>query len=344
MSVVVRKMARVGVGLSSGALLLLSSACSGGVDSGGKDSDLPSSDQSGGDLGRANGGSRNGGVDGSAGDIEQYTPDQADWASYFSKPLAAGNPAHDPDAVSWISAEDWADAAWDGTVYNPTQMSAEDFAEAMCPSVDRVRGIREVFYAHQPFADVTAPTKAEVDEWHRIAINHIRALVGYTAPERQVQKDHCMFARALWGDERKFTTRWDEEYPGTEGSAAGPCQDGTNAHCGATFLPELEDQLPYLPEGHAGCSATAGSEGVFSGPKSNIPWSIKWSRGFCNTLVAEGFWGGHVGPWFHREKFGFSFWDSDPENQNNNAILRAKWTGALQPSLYCNPEDPDCAP
>ena len=24
--------------------------------------------------------------------------------------------------------------------------------------------------------------------------------------------------------------------------------------------------------------------------------SIKWSRGLCNTLIAEGFWGGHTGP------------------------------------------------
>jgi hypothetical protein len=28
----------------------------------------------------------------------------------------------------------------------------------------------------------------------------------------------------------------------------------------------------YLPPGFAACTATAGSEGVFSGPKSNIPW------------------------------------------------------------------------
>lgn len=60
--------------------------------------------------------------------------------------------------------------------------------------------------------------------------------------------------------------------------------------------------------------------------------------------MAEGFWGGHVGPWFHREKFGFSFWDPDPDNNNNNAILRAKWTGNLMSSLYCNPADPECDP
>ena len=279
------------------------------------------------------------------GGLEQYTPDQANWDTFATKPFEGGtNTAHDPDGVGWISADDWAAAAWDGTIYNPSQMTPEAFAEALCPGVDRVRGIREVFYQHEPFADVHNPTKAEVDEWHRIAINHVRALVGYTSEDRQVHADHCMFARALWGDERKFTTMWDSKYPGEVGSASGPCQGSGNAHCGATFVPDLDDQAPYLPDGHPGCSTQAGSEGVFSGPKSNIPWSIKWSRGFCNTLLAEGYWGGHVGPWFHREQFGLSFWDPDPANNDNNAILRAKWTGALMPNLYCNPADADCDP
>lgn len=280
----------------------------------------------------------------SSGGIDQYTPDQAEWETFATKPVEGGNPAHDPDSVAWISPADWEAAQWDGTIYNPSKMTPEEFAAAICPSVDRVRGLREVFYEHEPFADNANPTKAEVDEWHRIAINHVRALVGYTSEDRQVKKDHCMFARALWGDERKFTTMWDDKYPGVEGSAAGPCQNSSNAHCGASFLPDLDDQAPYLPVGHPGCTEEAGSEGVFSGPKSNIPWSIKWSRGFCNTLLEEGFWGGHVGPWFHREQFGFSFWDNDPQNNNNNAILRAKWTGKLMPSLYCNPADPGCDP
>jgi hypothetical protein len=61
-------------------------------------------------------------------------------------------------------------------------------------------------------------------------------------------------------------------------------------------------------------------------------------------LIQEGFFGGHVGPFFHREKFGFSFWDGDPANNNNNAVLRAKWTGQLYKSLYCDPSQPDCNP
>ncbi len=282
---------------------------------------------------------------GGAASLVQYTPTQANWDTFATKPFEGDvNSSHDPDGVGWISAEDWAEAEWDGTVYNPSQMTREEFEEALCPSVDRLRGIREVFYRHNPFADVNNPTKAEVDEWHRIAINHLRALVGYTSEDRQVQPDQCLFARALWGQERRHSTMWDEAYPGRHNSAFGPCQGGDNAHCGATFIPDLEDQLPYLPDGHEGCSTGPGSEGVFGGPKSNIPWAIKWSRGFCNTLLAEGYWGGHVQPWFHRERFGFSFWDGDPSNNNNNAGLRAKWGGRLMPNLYCDPEDADCDP
>ena len=268
--------------------------------------------------------------------LDRYTPTQADWSTFSNKPKAVESiTAHDPDSIGWISKTKWEEAKWDGTVYDPTKMTKEAFTNAICPTGgDTIRGIREVFYEHKPFADNENPTKAEVDEWHKIAINHVRALVGYTSEERKVKKDYCMSARALWGQERKHTTQWDSEYPGTLDTAYGPCQGGSNAHCGATFIPTFDDQAPYLPDGNGKCDAVAGAEGITSAPKSNIPWSIKWSRGFCGFLGTEGFWGGHVGPFFHREKFGMSFWDSDSANNNSNAILRVKWSGKLSDSLY----------
>lgn len=136
-----------------------------------------------------------------------------------------------------------------------------------------------------------------------------------------------MFARALWGQQRKFTTMWDTKYP------SGNCQGSSNSHCGATFVPDAADQAPYLPEGHPPCGTPGGAEGVCPCPKSNIPWSIKWSRALCSFLGSEGFWGGHVGPFFHREMFGFSFWDNRPGNRRSIATLRAKWTG----QLFSNP-------
>jgi hypothetical protein len=274
--------------------------------------------------------------------LVQYTPNQADWSTFTSKPIAARNTAHDPNSVWWISKATWDAAKWDGTIYNPTKMTQAAFTAAICPTGDTIRGIREVFYAAKPFADNAKPTKAEVDEWHRIAINHVRSLVGYTSADRQVKKDHCMFARAQWGDERKFTTKWDTAYPGTLDSAEGPCvRSGgvlsSNAHCGASFIPSDADQIPYLPPGHAPCTAGQGAEGVSPAPKSDIPWSIKWSRAFCGYVGVEGFWGGHTGPWFRREKFGLSFWDNDIGFNGSNATLRGKWTGNLMP-VYCNPD------
>jgi hypothetical protein len=332
--------------------LLIMQACA-GADGGaegsgagsGKESSAGASSGTGNSGGNSDPGTGGGSGGRGSGNLDQYTPNQANWSTFASKPLGAGIAAHDPDSVPWISKADWEAAKWDGTIYSPSKMAPKDFVNAICPSVDRVRGIREVFYANRPFADNSNPTKAEIDEWHRIAINHVRALVGYTGEDRQVTKDHCMFARALWGDERKHSTKWDAKYPGTLGSAFGPCMGSTtNPHCGATFVPSAEDQAPYLPAGHAVCSAEPGSEGVFNAPKSNIPWSLKWSRGLCNTLHAEGFWGGHIGPWFHREKFGFNFWESDAGNMNSIAILRGKWSGKSLPSLYCTPSDPTCVP
>ncbi|WCL49342.1 hypothetical protein [Leptospira sp. GIMC2001] len=269
----------------------------------------------------------------SSSSLEQYTPNQANWDNFSSKPFEnTTNRSHDPDGVGWLTAASWENAKWDGTVYDPTKYTRAQFTNIICPSGDQIRGIREVFYANRPFADNRNPTKAEVDEWHRIALNHIRALVGYSSEDRKVKKDHCMFKRALWGQERRFTTMWDSKYPGTNGSAYGPCAGSGNAHCGATFIPDLEDQAAYLPSGHPGCSTQAGAEGVTGAPKTDIPWSIKWSRAFCQYLGSEGFWGGHVGPFFHREKFGFSFYDN-----GNNATLRAKWTGELMDNRYPAP-------
>jgi len=53
-----------------------------------------------------------------------------------------------------------------------------------------------------------------------------------------------MFARALWGNQRKHTTAWDTKYPGKFDSAAGPCVGGRNSHCGAGFVPDANDQAP----------------------------------------------------------------------------------------------------
>lgn len=195
--------------------------------------------------------------------LVQYTPDQADWSSMNQKPLDGGNTGHDPDSIHWMKPSDW--TSWDGTVYDPTKYTKAEFAALICPSGDRIRGLRDLFYQHNPFADNKNPTKAEVDYWHELALNHIRAMVGYTEAERLAKRDHCMSARALWGDQRKFTTMWDCKYDGTLGSAPGPCVGMTNgnSHCGASFVPDAADQKLYLPADMAAC----GTPGLIFSPR-----------------------------------------------------------------------------
>jgi len=218
--------------------------------------------------------------------LVQFTPKQSDWSTFYSKPAALPKVTdHSPDGVGWLKPSAWVE--WDGVVIDPSQYTRKALANKICPANgNTVLGLREVFYANNPFADVNNPTKAEVDEWHRISIEHIRNLFGITT---SIEKDHCLFARALWGDERKFTRKWDSKYPDNT------CVGSTNGHCGASFIPSPEDQAEYLPEGHPPCRRTAGSEGVSPAAKSDIPWSIKWVRVFCNILKSEGFNGGHMG-------------------------------------------------
>lgn len=259
---------------------------------------------------------------------EQYTPDKADWRSFYSK-AAAANTDHSPDGIPWIKPEDWLE--WDGTVYDPTKYSKKEFGDLICNAKGTIRGLRTLFYQHKPFADNKNPTKAEVDNWHALAVNHVRAMVGYTGEEYAIKPDHCLHVRSMWSNERHRSRMWDAKYP------SNTCVGTSNPHCGATFIPSVQDQQEYLPDGISSCGRRAGSEGIFSSG-SNIPWSIKWARSFCSTMKGEGFWGGHTGPWFHRSHFGWSWWDTDPDNQRSGAILVAKWGGNRLQVRYENPD------
>ena len=64
--------------------------------------------------------------------LEQYTPDRANWTTFYSKAVDnnAKNTDHSPDGVFWIDRGDW--EPWDGTIYDPTKYSREDFASKFC--------------------------------------------------------------------------------------------------------------------------------------------------------------------------------------------------------------------
>jgi len=261
--------------------------------------------------------------------LEQYTPDEANWTTFQDKAAELYTDDHTPDGVGWIDQEEW--IKWDGTVYDPTKYTKQEFKNLICIG-GTVRGMHELFYDNNPFANIANPTKAEVDNWHAIVLNHVRAMVGYTEPEYTIIPDKCLHLRALWSDQRAHTRMWDTEaYPGT-------CEGSSAPHCGAGFIPSNEDQQAYLPEGIESCGARPGSEGLFNAAKSSIPWSIKWIRPFCATLGSEGFWGGHTGPWFHRSEFGWSWYDSNPIDVNSNANLRTKWSGTSATNKYENPD------
>ena len=198
-------------------------------------------------------------------------------------------------------------------------------------------GQRELFYQHNPFENVLQPSKADVDEWNRILLNHIRRLFGYTGPKYEIQPDVCLHALAMWNQERKLSTIWDTKYPD-----GADCKQGGPHACDGFYPTDVEDQRPYLPDGHPGCTFNYGTAvGVLAGAKADIPWSITLSRVFCTTLGNEGFWGGHLGPFFRRTKFGFNFWDYDPTDLTSmNVRTMARWGGTLQPHLYADPSFP----
>jgi len=264
-------------------------------------------------------------------DLEQFTPERSDWTNLDAKPLASGtNVDHSPDGIGWISRETWQE--WDGTIINPEDHSRSSFADMICQG-DTVRGIRTLFNDNEPFADNKNPTKAEVDHWHALALNHVRAMVGYTGDEYTARPDKCLHIRALWSDERHRSRMWDADYPDRT------CLESSNPHCGAAFVPSLEDQQPYLPDGIESCPHRGGgSEAISPAAKSNIPWSIRWIRPLCGFLKSEGFWGGHTGGFFHRPLFGWDWWEQEPDNANTNVILRAKWSGTHAANPYVNPE------
>ena len=293
--------------------------------------------------------------------LDKFTPCQAlstdlnDWNSFNSRPLESSQVSgHDPDDIEGVN---WNAAEWDGEIYRPDQMSTSDFYDAICPVVvtsgwpshmgfntRTIRGLREAFYAmnngNGPFTDNQNPTMAEVDAWHVHFLRHMRALVGYT--DYGPELDHCLYAGAQWFNERKQTAIHDNQATDKPVCCHGPCPGGQiqscqggqskpaqvcSSHCGIGFFPPAEYKQPYLPSGHPECSES-GAEGIF-GMMGEAPWSVRVAASLCGTLDREGFWGGHLGPIWRRQKIGWSFWRT-----SGGAILRSVGGGELYDHKY----------
>ena len=269
------------------------------------------------------------------------------------------NARQDPDGISWISPAQWRAAEWDGVPFNLTGKTKQEICNFLAPpgTSQAIKGLREHFYAINPFKDVTNPTIAEINDWNLEVIRHIRKLFGINIP---VKHDARLYLEANWADERKFTTAWNSKYPGptfpdTPGSTtAGPCVLGDfrliSDHCGASFFPNQLDRQAYIiaapyegnfsryPELNGNgpgaiypTLTTTGyterrsvTEGV-SGIEASHSWSIKLAQIFKRYICAEGP-NGHAGPFLGRTEVGMSWW-YEPGQTGDRVHYRGKWAG-----------------
>lgn len=244
-----------------------------------------------------------------SGQKPQYTPDQANW----TYPYFTDSDFNSLERLPW----------------NGQKLNAADPAlhRKLCGvSGKTLLGIHDLYGRVNPFRGVLSPSKADVDDWNRQVINHIRALFGYR--DRNVTPDHCVFAQAQWGEERFHRTKWNN-YPAIPDlKAAGPCPPGSDSHCGSTFLPNAQDQKPYLPPGHKTCDKwDSRTEGIY-GHDLRVGWQMKLAQAYCDVIRHEGFCGGHAGPFLRRKTFGLAFW--------TDGRVRGKWGGfPLWPLVEC---------
>lgn len=236
---------------------------------------------------------------------------------------------HDPDGIPWMSPGQW--SSWDGvTTINPCSTKAQLMAFIFPPpgGINSMRGLRDLFYQVKPFADNQNPTVAEIENWNIEVIRHFRKLLGFSQATHPVSNHKCTYLKAAWAEERARTDYWTSAYPGTLDSGAGPCTTpySSNAHCGASFLPNPTDQIPYLcPANMTACGTSSSAEGV-SNHNTDIPWAIKMSRIIGNYLNSDGI-GAHTGPFVGREYFGSAWYMN-----GGSLTVRTKWSGNLAPT------------
>lgn len=269
----------------------------------------------------------------------QFTPDHsilgptisatAMVESLTAKSKAESNPTQDPDGVTWLTAAKWAEGTWDGIPMNTAGKTTAEICAFIRPGSSPyvIRGLRDHFYAVNPFADNANPTVAEINDWNIEVIRHFRNLLGVTTP---ISANPRLYLEARWADERKYTENWDGAYPsGTPGTSTGPCWnppgtavDTAGGHCGAAFFPNTNDRLTHItatpyngdfatyPELDNYTSRYAGTEGI-SGVNANIAWSLKLAFLLANWICDEGLTG-HPGPFVGttgaRTEFGCSWW------------------------------------
>ena len=273
--------------------------------------------------------------------LKQYSPHLSDQDILAQTSSAANQTSQDPNGILWINPTNW--VPWDGVPLDTTGKTNTQLCSWLFPKQSyALRGLKERFYQVNPFADNTAPTVAEIDNWNIEVIKFYRELLGVNRP---VQNDARLYLECRWSDERKYTTQWDAAYPptGAFGDAYGPCHlgDGTSidtatGHCGDSFFPSTTDRTPYItappynnttdyPElinYNSRASQATGIQGINAG----LPWSIKLATVIGRFICTEGLTG-HPGPYVGagaRQYFGCSWWTTTV-GTGQTANFRGKW-------------------
>lgn len=238
---------------------------------------------------------------------------------------------HDPDGIPWINRSAWIE--WDGIPINPCTSTTKQLMAFIFPKpggVHTMRGLRELFYQKNPFADNSNPTVREIEDWNIEVIRHFRRLLGFNQTTHPVFNDKCTYNRAAWAEERARSNHWTTKYPsGNLDGGSGPCTIpfSSNAHCGAAFIPDDVDQIPYKCPADMNTCVGGGAEGV-QNINTDIPWSIKMGRIIGTFLNSDGI-GAHTGPFIGRTCFGSAWYMN-----GGNTVFRGKWSGPLVPT--CN--------
>ena len=239
-----------------------------------------------------------------------------------------------PQGIDWLATARANDPYVVGESIDPGTMTTAQVCAYIWPdSVDWMRGTQHVYDSFGGFADPLNPTALEIEQYFVAFVLHFRELTQNPTP---LSIDPCLMLRSLWSDERFYTDMWDIAYPGTCGTADGPCVPcggGGNPHCGEAFVPNAADQVPYLADiGHTGpCSLGPGAAGI-AATNLDIPWSVKLSRimqGWFCTIDS------HFGPFMGRETLGFHMLPLNASTQS----WRGKWGGPLNAHPFNLPTD-----
>lgn len=245
------------------------------------------------------------------------------WATNFTL-TKTGVTNHGPEP-GWVGTG-WTGWDWDGIPIDITNKTPSQICSLLFKNGYLMKGLRQQYNNIKPFANPASPTIAEIDQWNLKTIQHLRNLVGNTTP---LTGDPKLYLETQWSHDRYWTTIWDIRYPGTDGTAFGPCRPGDdpNAHCGASFFPSSNDQAKYLPQySISPFTRSSQAEGI-GNVNTDLPWALKLTSRISNWVCTEGTTG-HAGPFFTRTKVGMSFFLAGTQTTPaTTTSLRIKWAG-----------------